>query len=68
MASTAILPRSAPFGGDDLSSLDRVLSGATAVQRAWLAGFLAGLDAEGAPQPMAESRAAEPLTILFASE
>jgi sulfite reductase (NADPH) flavoprotein alpha-component len=69
MASTALLPRGAPFGGDDLTSLDRVLSGATAVQRAWLAGFLAGLDAQGAPaQAAPETRAAEPLTIVFASE
>jgi sulfite reductase (NADPH) flavoprotein alpha-component len=69
MASTALLPRGAPFGGDDLTSLDRVLSGASAVQRAWLAGFLAGLDAQGAPaQAAPETRAAEPLTIVFASE
>jgi sulfite reductase (NADPH) flavoprotein alpha-component len=42
---------------------------ATALQRAWLAGFLAGLDASAtAPQPVAPARPAEPLTIVFASE
>jgi sulfite reductase (NADPH) flavoprotein alpha-component len=72
MASLALLPRSAPFGDDDIISLDRVLGTATPVQRAWLAGFLAGLDAQAgagvAAQPVAPPKAAEPLTILFASE
>ena len=72
MANSALLPRTAPFGDDDIASLDRVLGGASAVQRAWLAGFLAGLDAQagtgGAVQPAAPPKAAEPLTILFASE
>ncbi len=47
-----------------------MLGGATAVQRAWLSGFLAGLDAGAAPAavPAEAPRAAEPLTILFASE
>jgi sulfite reductase (NADPH) flavoprotein alpha-component len=72
MASSALLPRTAPFGDDDIASLDRVLSGASPVQRAWLAGFLAGLDAQAgtgaAALPAAPPKAAEPLTILFASE
>jgi sulfite reductase (NADPH) flavoprotein alpha-component len=72
MAQFALLPRSAPFGDDDLASLDRVLGSASPVQRAWLAGFLAGLDAGAgtgqAAQPAAPPKAAEPLTILFASE
>jgi sulfite reductase (NADPH) flavoprotein alpha-component len=71
MSSSALLPRTAPFGDEDIASLDRVLSGASPVQRAWLAGFLAGLDAQAgaaAPQAAAPPRAAEPLTILFASE
>jgi sulfite reductase (NADPH) flavoprotein alpha-component len=70
MSATALLPQTAPFGDDDRHSLDRVLSSASAVQRAWLAGFLAGIDAATAPAavPVAETRAAEPLTILFASE
>ena len=52
------------------TSLDRVLASASPTQRAWLAGFLAGLDAGQGAQPQADApaRAAEPLTILFASE
>jgi sulfite reductase (NADPH) flavoprotein alpha-component len=39
------------------------------VQRAWLAGFLAGVEsASGAAQPVAPPRAAEPITIVYASE
>jgi sulfite reductase (NADPH) flavoprotein alpha-component len=70
MSASALIPVSAPFGDDDRRHLDRVLSGASPTQRAWLAGFLAGLDAgrEGQPQADAPVRAAEPLTILFASE
>jgi sulfite reductase (NADPH) flavoprotein alpha-component len=70
MAQPALLPRSAPFADEDLATLNRVLGGSSAVQRAWLAGFLAGLDASNdAPvQPASPPRAAEPLTILFASE
>jgi sulfite reductase (NADPH) flavoprotein alpha-component len=70
MTRTALLPSTAPFGEHDLASLNRVLGTATPVQRAWLAGFLAGLEAGGAAQPAAQpvARAAEPLTIVFASE
>ncbi|MBV9077544.1 MAG: flavodoxin domain-containing protein, partial [Methylobacteriaceae bacterium] len=74
MPSPALLPRTAPFGDEDRVSLDRVLGAASPVQRAWLAGFLAGLDAaSGAPaaslpQAVAPPRPAEPLTIVFASE
>ncbi|QRM32428.1 sulfite reductase flavoprotein subunit alpha [Microvirga sp. VF16] len=70
MSAFALLPQTAPFGDDDRLSLDRVLSGASPIQRAWLAGFLAGIDAGQAPSPRvdAPARAAEPLTILFASE
>ncbi|HEY8564494.1 MAG TPA: flavodoxin domain-containing protein [Beijerinckiaceae bacterium] len=70
MAFPALLPLTAPFAEDERASLDRVLGGANAVQRAWLAGFLAGVDASAGQvaQPAAPPRAAEPLTILFASE
>ena len=70
MAATALIPPSAPFGDDDRDHLDRVLSTASPTQRAWLAGFLAGLDAGRGQEavPDAPARAAEPLTILFASE
>lgn len=71
MNSLALLPRTAPFGDDDLQSLERVLAPATPTQRAWLSGFLAGLDSRAgvaAPLPAAAPVAAEPLTVLFASE
>jgi sulfite reductase (NADPH) flavoprotein alpha-component len=70
MSASALLPQTAPFGDDDRLSLDRVLSAASPIQRAWLAGFLAGVDAGQVPLPRVEApaRAAEPLTILFASE
>jgi sulfite reductase (NADPH) flavoprotein alpha-component len=68
--SAAPIPKTAPFADDEIESLNRVVGPATAVQRAWLAGFLAGLDASGAalPQPAAPARPAEPLTVLYATE
>jgi sulfite reductase (NADPH) flavoprotein alpha-component len=69
--SAAPIPKTAPFADDEIESLNRVVGSATAVQRAWLAGFLAGLDAAGGEavaQPAAPARPAEPLTILYATE
>jgi len=65
-----VLPQSAPFSREDVDILNRIVSASSPTQRAWLSGFLAGLDAAGgAPvQAAAEPRKAEPLTILFASE
>ncbi|MFE1597992.1 diflavin oxidoreductase [Methylobacterium sp. ID0610] len=74
MSRSALLPRTAPFGDAERAHLDAALGAATPIQRAWLAGFLAGLDAAAGaptadqPQAAAPPRAAEPLTILFASE
>src|SRR5919202_1481532 len=70
MSAFALLRQTAPFKSDDRLSLDRVLGAASPIQRAWLAGFLAGIDAGQAPLPRADApaRTAEPLTILFASE
>ena len=69
MATTALLPRTAPFGDDEIASLDRVLSIATPLQRAWLSGFLAGVDAGAQPAPaQPQARPAEPITIVYASE
>jgi sulfite reductase (NADPH) flavoprotein alpha-component len=64
------IPKTAPFADDEIESLNRVVGTATAVQRAWLAGFLAGLDAANAPQqiPAAPPQKAEPLTVLYATE
>ncbi|TMI98940.1 MAG: sulfite reductase subunit alpha, partial [Alphaproteobacteria bacterium] len=68
--SAAPIPKTAPFAADEIESLNSVVGPATAVQRAWLAGFLAGLDAAGETikQPAAPAQPAEPLTILYATE
>jgi sulfite reductase (NADPH) flavoprotein alpha-component len=71
MSRQNLLPRTAPFGDGERASLDAVLGAATPTQRAWLAGFLAGLDAAGgqpAAVPAAPPKAAEPLTVIYASE
>ncbi len=76
------IPSTAPFKPEDIEILNRVVGPATPIQRAWLAGFLAGLDAAAAgaasgtavaaaapaPQPAAPAQPAEPLTILYATE
>src|ERR1700722_1787611 len=63
------IPRTAPFAEEEIEVLNRIVGSASAVQRAWLAGFLAGVDTQAAPaKPAAAPRAAEPLTIIYASE
>ncbi|MGA2567420.1 MAG: flavodoxin domain-containing protein [Pseudolabrys sp.] len=65
------IPKTAPFAEEEINLLNRVVGPATAVQRAWLAGFLAGLDASqtgGVVLPVAPARPAEPITIVYASE
>ena len=67
------IPKTAPFADDEIESLNRVVATATPIQRAWLAGFLAGLDAQSAVAandalPAAAAQPAEPLTILYATE
>jgi len=63
------IPKTAPFAEDEIELLNRVVGAATATQRAWLAGFLAGLEASTeAPQQTAPSAPAEPLTIVYATE
>jgi len=65
------IPKTAPFAEEEIDLLNRVVGTASPVQRAWLVGFLAGLDASGAaavPHPAAPARPAEPLTIVYASE
>ena len=70
MSSASIIPKTAPFADDEIDILNRVVGPASATQRAWLSGFLAGLEASqgAAPQVAAPPVAAEPLTIVFASE
>ncbi|MGP0091203.1 MAG: sulfite reductase flavoprotein subunit alpha [Xanthobacteraceae bacterium] len=64
------IPKTAPFPEEHIELLNRVVGTATPVQRAWLAGFLAGLDAAAgaAPQISAPPQPAEPLTIVYATE
>jgi sulfite reductase (NADPH) flavoprotein alpha-component len=68
------LPDGAPFAAGERAALDNILGRASGEQRAWLAGFLAGLaardEAAAAPQtsPQPAVRAAEPLLILYATE
>ena len=67
------LPDGAPFAASERAALDTILGRASGEQRAWLAGFLAGLAArDGATAPHADAqpaaRAAEPLLILYATE
>jgi len=67
--SAAPIPKTAPFPDEEIELLNRVVGSASATQRAWLAGFLAGLEASSAaPQPAAAALPAEPLTILYATE
>ena len=66
------IPKTAPFAEEEIDLLNRIVGTASPVQRAWLAEFLAGLDASGATivpaHPAAPARPAEPLTIVYASK
>jgi len=71
MSQLTTLPNSAPFAPDQIAALDQVIGAASVVQRAWLSGFLAGLDAaEGraAPAPLAAPADKPKLLILYATE
>src|SRR5665213_2166934 len=70
-SSFATIPKTAPFTEEDVALLNQVVGPASADQRAWLAGFLAGVESvqgAGAAQPAAPARPAEPITIVYASE
>lgn len=70
MTKLAVLPRTAPFAEQDIAALDRVIRDASAPQRAWLSGFLAGLDASESTvaAPASPPAAAPTLTILYLTE
>ncbi len=69
MSAQIILPKTAPFDDDSIAGLNRILNQASETQRAWLAGYLAGLDAANAsPAAPPAARPAEPLAILYATE
>ena len=64
------IPKTAPFSEEDVELLNRVVGPASPVQRAWLAGFLAGVESGTGvahAMPAAAPQTAEPLTIVFAS-
>ena len=71
MQSAPLLPNTAPFAEEQIAALNRVISVTTAEQRAWLSGYLAGLQAANEPQagvPAAPPAKRVPLTILFGTE
>lgn len=74
MTAVPFLPKNAPFTAEDIDALNRLVQRSTPLQRSWLSGFLAGLDAaqglSGAvAAPAAQApRARQPLTILYGSE
>lgn len=67
---TALLPKTAPFAPEQIDALNTVVGSATPLQRSWLAGFLAGIEAAGGQtaQPASTPRAKVPLTLLYGSE
>ncbi len=68
MTATARLPDHAPFPVDSIAALNRVIGQSNPAQRHWLSGFLAGLEAAGAPAAAAPPAAKQALTILFLTE
>src|SRR6185312_16586717 len=71
MANSTLLPTTAPFAEDQIAALNRVISVTSPEQRAWLSGFLAGIQAANTPQaaiPAAPPARRVPLTILFGTE
>lgn len=75
MTAVPFLPKNAPFTAEDIDVLNQLVQRSTPLQRSWLSGFLAGLDAaQGQQQPGAAlvpaqaARPRQPLTILYGSE
>jgi sulfite reductase (NADPH) flavoprotein alpha-component len=72
VTAVPFLPKNAPFTAEDIKFLDQLVQRSTPLQRSWLSGFLAGLDAAQAPssalQPAAHAKPRVPLTILYGSE
>jgi sulfite reductase (NADPH) flavoprotein alpha-component len=73
VAAVPYLPKNAPFTAEDIDALNQLVQRATPLQRSWLSGFLAGLDAAqgqtaGVVSPAQAPRARQPLTILYGSE
>jgi len=68
------MPKNAPFSAEDLAFLNQLVQRSTPLQRSWLSGFLAGLDAAqggagaAATVQAVAQRPRVPLTILYGSE
>ena len=66
------VPKSAPFPADQIEALNTIVARATPLQRSWLSGFLAGVDAANvapaAQQTVLPPRTKRKLTILYGSE
>jgi len=73
---SALLPKTAPFSIEEIEALNSLVGRASPLQRSWLSGFFAGLDAatgvpsaaNANPQPAAPARPKAKLTILYGSE
>ena len=69
MSFAARLPDHAPFAPEAIAQLNRVIGEASTTQRAWLSGFLAGVETmQTAPVAAAVPVSRPKLTILFATE
>jgi len=75
VTAVPFLPKNAPFTAEDIDVLNQLVQRSTPLQRSWLSGFLAGLDAAqgqgGAAVAQATAQAPrprQPLTILYGSE
>lgn len=72
MTAAPILPKNAPFSAEDIQTLNGLVQRTTPLQRSWLSGFLAGLDAAGQGGQQVAAAASKgpktPLTILYATE
>jgi sulfite reductase (NADPH) flavoprotein alpha-component len=70
MSKLIALPHTAPFAPEQIAVLDQVIGASSTVQRAWLAGFLAGVDAADGKQPVAPAvTGPKPkLLVLYATE
>jgi len=71
MSKNSTLPSTAPFAPEQIAALDQVIGAASVAQRAWLSGFLAGLDAAELRQaaPAAAATGEKPkLLIVYATE
>jgi sulfite reductase (NADPH) flavoprotein alpha-component len=70
VTAASLVPKNAPFAQEDIDALNSVVSRASAHQRTWLAGFLAGLEAaqRGAAPAASAPRARVPLSIIYGSE